>query len=129
MIARIFSILLLPFAYIFATELPAGEVSKMTGSIMQIAINQADSIAGLDDDRLYLKSENIFYSQFGYVLHNAGSVIVLPRLSFDEHGQGFLLRRSPDDFQLTCSNPNCGKVWWFSDTWSIHCPRCGSVGN
>jgi hypothetical protein len=23
----------------------------------------------------------------------------------------------------------CGRVWWFSDTWSIYCPKCGSIGN
>src|SRR5581483_289285 len=127
MTRNFFLMLLFPFIYTLSTQLP--EASATTSSIIQVVMNQADSIKGRHEDKLYLKAENIFHSQYGHVLHDGRSAIVLPRLSFDENGEGYLLCRSADDFQLACSNPDCGKVWWFSDTWSIYCPKCGTMGN
>ena len=90
-------------------------------------MNQEDSIDGLHDDKLYLKTQHIFYSKNGYILRNEQSTIALPTLFFDENGKGYLLCRSPQDFQLTCIN--CGYVFWFSDTWDGHCPKCGGIGD
>lgn len=92
-------------------------------------MNQRDSIAGLSGDRLYLKAQNIFHAKSGYILRYEGSAIALPKLSFDESGEPYLLCRSPEDFKLICSNPECGFVFWFSETWNGHCPKCGCMGN
>lgn len=127
MFRKTFLVLMLPFIYVFATDQTPDNTLKMNGSIMNVVMNQKDSVAGLEGNRLYLKAQNIFHSKNGYVLRNEGSVIVLPRLSFDEKGEGYLICRSPEDFQLVCSN--CGFVFWFSDTWDGHCPVCRCIGN
>lgn len=129
MIQKTFLALTLPFAYLCAMEQPVENTSKMTGSIMNVVMNQEDSIASLKGDRLYLKAQNIFHSKNGYILRSERSAIFLPKLSFDENGEGYLLCRSPEDFQLICTNAKCGFVFWFSDTWNGHCPKCGRIGN
>lgn len=129
MIHKILFTFMFLFANVFAAEQSAEYSSKMIGSIMNVVMNQEDSIAGLHDGRLYLKAQNIFHSKNGYILRNEQSAIALPRLSFDENGEGYLLCRSSQDFRLTCSNPDCGYVFWFSDTWDGHCPKCGCMGN
>lgn len=129
MIHKTFFALILPFAFLSAMEQPVKDTSKMTGIIMNVVMNQEDSIAGLNGNRLYLKAQNIFHSKNGYILRGERSVIVLPSLSFDENGEGYLLCRSPEDFQLVCTNSKCGFVFWFSDTWNGRCPKCGWIGN
>lgn len=129
MIKKFFLLLTFPFACLSAMEHPVEDSSDPTGSIMNVVMNQEGSIARINGNRLYLKAQNIFPAKNGYILRSERSVIVLPRLSFDESGEGYLLCRSPDDFQLVCTNPKCGFVFWFSSTWNGHCPKCGWMGN
>ncbi len=90
---------------------------------------QAASIAYEDNGRLYLKSENVCHTNKGYILCDGQSAVLLPSLTFDANGWYLDGLSSDDDFQLICSNPRCGYVWWYSQTRRIHCPVCGSLGS
>ena len=72
-------------------------------SIMQVVIEQADSIEYVDKEKLYLKTKNIFHTNAGLVLYNGHSTILLPRLSVDQSGY-YLCRRNKDE-TLPCTIP------------------------
>lgn len=99
----------------------------MDSSIFRIATEQPYSIQHDDGEKLYLNPKNIHRAYGGHLLHSGHSFIFLPRLSFDYQGV-YLARRSKDDLRLKCTNRKCGYVWWFSEEWSIYCPRCGAIG-
>ncbi|MDP1609079.1 MAG: hypothetical protein Q8L98_07185 [Chlamydiales bacterium] len=131
MLTRLFAFFYLLISCAFAQETGEDQVYEKSyelSSILQVTSKQPDSIEYLEGEKIYLKKENTFPICNGYVLCNGRSAIVLPRLSFDQNGY-YLSSRSPDDFKLNCSNSRCGNVWWFTDNWSIYCPKCGSVGN
>jgi hypothetical protein len=94
-------------------------------AIIQIVTKQTESIQHYDGGKLYLKAEKIYQTNAGPALYNAASMILLPNLSADQTGY-YLPCRSKDDYRFTC--PNCGKQWWFSDTWDYLCPVCGTPG-
>lgn len=121
--------LLLPFAYLSASQSPVEDLCHTKKIIKHILTYQTDSIAGADKDKLYLKAENIFHSQHGYVLYNGQSATPIPTVSFDENGAAFLFYGRQEEGRLQCSNPNCNLIWRIQDYWSAFCPRCGSIGN
>ncbi len=91
-------------------------------------MEQTDSVIYFDGEKLYLNPENICYANGVFVLNNGHSAIPLLNLVFDKNGR-YVHCRSRDDFKLKCSNPRCGYIWWFSDEWSIYCPRCNPIGS
>ena len=95
-------------------------------SVVQVVIEQADSIEYVDKERLYLKAENIFHTNAGLVLYNGHSTILLPRLSVDQSGY-YLCRRNKDE-TYKCTNPKCGFKWSILEYPTVNCPKCGRAG-
>src|SRR5690349_7740407 len=116
--------------YVFSHELATLHITEKcaSSSIFKVFTEQVDSIEYADDEKVYLKPTNISYANTGFMLCNDQSSIFLPRLSIDENGY-YLSGRSEDDVKLICSNPKCGKKWWYSKERTIYCPRCGHIGS
>ena len=125
MIYRLSAMLIFPIVSIFANHNYCAFNETEAPAILQIVTKQAEAIEHYNGLKLYLKSEKIHHTNHGPMICNADSIILLQNLSVDQMGC-YLLCRSKDDYKFTC--PNCGKQWWFSDTWSVDCPVCDTPG-
>ena len=126
---KILLVFIFPLSLAIADELtnePTVNKYKVS-SIFRIATEQPDSIQYDDGEKLYLNPKYIHRTHKGHLLHREHSVIFFPQLSFDHQGY-YLTRRSRDDLRLKCTNRKCGYVWWFTEEWSIYCPKCGTLG-
>jgi hypothetical protein len=125
MIRNFLFIFVFPMVCALANE-PATFMARdlEASSIIQVVVEQAESIEYFDGNKLYLKARNIRHTNVGLALCNEHSTILLPRLSVDQNG--YYLSYRDEDHKLTCTK--CGYEWSIFIHASEYCPRCGGIG-